>query len=145
MKRILSLAGVLSIALMLAGCPATSTQRQQVAQAAQTASTVVVAFQQGEIIAHEQGVVSNADHIFIQKELKNVSVVGKALDSCILSATTAAGDVACIQTATTAIDQINADGGLYIKSAKAQADFQTSMGALKIALTAISQVLGGIK
>jgi len=143
MKRLIALTGSFLVAIALTGCPASSSQRTQVAQAAQTASTVVVAFQQGEIVAHNQGVVSDADHLFIQKELLTVSTVGKTLDSCILSTTTTAGDIACIQTASTAVDQINSDGGLYIKSANAKADFQAAMAALKISLTAISQVLGG--
>lgn len=138
--------GLLAFALALAvipltGCPA-STQ-SKVANAALTASTVVKSFQAAEITSHQQGLVSDADHQFIEREIGNVATVGKALDSCIASATSTAGDVACISTASTAIDQINTDGGLGIKSAQAKQDFQAAMAAFKVALASVSAVLGG--
>lgn len=143
MKRIMSVVLLSVLSLVLVGCPANSTQRQNVAQAAQTASSVVKAAQTAEITAHEQGQVTDADHQFIEKEFLAVSIVGKTLDSCIGITTSTAGDLACISTATAQLDQINNDGGLYIKSDQAKQTFQATMAALKVALVAISQVLGG--
>ena len=146
MKRLIALAGTLAISAMLIGCPASTstTQRQQVALAAQNASIVVAGFQQGEIVAYQQGLIPVADHTFVQKELITVGTVGKALDSCILSTTTNAGIVACAQTATAAIDQINTDGGLYLKSDKAKTTFQLAMIGVKTAIGMISTIFGGV-
>lgn len=145
-------AGLLS--MLLTACP-NSTQQAQIAQAALTASTVASSAQQAEIAAYQQGkacnasgasgciVISDTDHHFIEQQFGSLATMGKALDSCIRTSTTNAGAVACISTATSAIDEINSQGGLYIKSAAAKQDFQTAMAALKVALIAVSQVIGG--
>lgn len=143
MKRFLPFAGVLGVALLLAGCPANVNQRQQVAQAAQNASIIVAGFQQGEIVAFQQGAIPQADHAFIQKELLAVATVGKTLDSCILVTTTNAGIVACANTAVSAVDQINTDGGLYLKSDKARTTFQLAMIGVKTAISVIATIFGG--
>jgi hypothetical protein len=142
-KRIFALGSVLVVGAMLTGCPANSNQRQQVAQAAQNASIIVAGFQQGEIVAYQQGMIPAADHQFIQKELITVGTVGKALDSCILSSTSNQGIVACANTAVGAIDQINTDGGLYLKSDKAKTTFQLAMVGVKTAVGMIATIFGG--
>jgi hypothetical protein len=144
MKRIaLAILALALAAIGMTGCPA-STQ-QKVAQAAQTASIVVVNFQQAEIVSYQQGLISAQDHQFIEQELGNVAVAGKALDSCIATATNTAGDLACIQTASTAINTINQQGGLGIKSATAKQEFQAAMAAFNTSLATITAVLGGAK
>jgi hypothetical protein len=129
------------LALALMGCPAA--QRQQVAQALQTASTVVQSFQQAEIVSHNQGVVSDDDHHFIEQQLLTVAAAGKTADSCVQTTTTVAGDIACVNTMATMVDQVNTQGGLYIKSAQAKQDFQLAMTGLKAALATINAILGG--
>lgn len=130
------------IGLGLTACPNT-TQRQQAAQAAQNASIIVQGFQQGEIAAHDQKLIPDDDHVFIQKELITLSGIGKTTDSCIATTTTNPGIIACINTAVAEVDQINKDGGLYLKSDKAKTDFQLAMVGVKTALSVISTVLGG--
>jgi hypothetical protein len=143
-KRSIALFAVLALAAIgMTGCPA-STQ-QKVAQAAQTASIVVVNFQTAEIVSYQQGIISAQDHQFIEQELGNVAVAGKALDSCIATATNTAGDLACIQTASTAINTINQQGGLGIKSATAKQEFQAAMAAFNTSLATITALLGGAK
>jgi hypothetical protein len=142
MKRFLALTSLALVALVLTACPNTS-QRQQAAQAAQNASIIVAGFQQGEIAAHDQGLIPNADHIFIQKELVTLASVGKATDSCIGGTTSNAGIVSCINTAIGTVDQINTDGGLYLKSAKAKTDFQLAMLGVRTSLSVIGTILGG--
>jgi len=144
MKRLFALAGTLALSACLTGCPSTSTtQRQQVALAAQNASIIVAGFQQGEIVAFQQNLIPADDHRFIQKELITVGTVGKTLDSCILSTTTNQGIVACASTATAAIDQIYQDGGLYLKSDKAKSTFQLAMVGVKTAISVIGTIFGG--
>ena len=141
MKRIM-IAAVLALATFgLVGCPATT--QVKVAQAAQTASIVIVNFQKAEIASYQQGVISAADNQFIEQQLGNVATVGQALDSCIKSTGTTAGDLACVTTAETAINTIAANGGTGIKSAQAKQDFQAAMSAFNVALSTLSAVLGG--
>ena len=147
MKRIATFAAMLVLcaaSLVVIGCPSgTGTQRQQVAQAAENASIVVKNFQQGEIVAYQQGLIPATDHQFIQKELVTVGTVGKTLDTCIRLTTTDSGIVSCANTATSALDQINTDGGLYIKSTSAKQDFALAIIGTKTAIAVIGTIFGG--
>lgn len=164
MKRLAVLLVLTVGALVLTGCPSsTSTsQRQQAAQASQNASIIVEGFQSGEIATYNQGksclaaattdvakaacvVISDEDHQFIQKELVTLAEIGKTADSCIGNTSDSAGIVTCINTATTNVTQIYNDGGLYIKSSSAKKDFQLALIGVKTALSVISTVLGGTK
>lgn len=118
-------------------------QRQQVAQAAQDASTVVKGFQQGEIVAYQQGLIPADDHQFIQQSLVTVATAGKTLDDCIRSAANNAGMITCVNSAVATIDQLNADGALRLKSDKAKTSFQLAMAGTRTALAVITTVLGG--
>ena len=128
--------------LFLAGCPS-GTNQQKIAQAAQDASQVVLAFQQGEIVAHQSGTISDADHQFIQEQLVTVSALGKTTDSCIRTATTTAGTIQCANTAITTIDNLNTQGALHLKSTQAKTDFSIAMLGLRTALATIVTIEGG--
>ena len=132
--------GAVLLAVVMAGCPSSTTQ-QKAALAAQNASTVVVAFQQAEISSYQAGLIPPADHQFIEAQLVTVGETGKALDSCIRTATNSAGTVACVNVAVVTINQINTQGGLYIKSAGAKQDFQLAMTGVTAALNVLSAVL----
>ena len=132
--------GAVLLAVVMAGCPSATTQ-QKAALAAQNASTIVVAFQKSEISSFQAGLVPAADHQFIEAQLVTVGQLGLTLDSCIRTATTSAGTVACVNTATATINQINTDGGLYIKSAGAKQDFQLAMTSLNAALAVLTTVI----
>lgn len=138
MKRLLFLIPL----VLLAGCPAGTTQ-QQVAQAAQNASIAVQGFQQVEIAAHTAGTISDADHQFIQQELINVAAVGQTADSCIQTATTKAGTIQCVNTALQTVDQLNAAGALSIKSQDAKEKYQIAMTGVRTALAVIVTIEGG--
>lgn len=142
MKRIASFTLTLLATLFLAGCPS-GTNQQKIAQAAQDASQVVLAFQQGEIVAHQSGSISDADHEFIQEQLVTVSTLGKTTDSCIRTATTTAGTIQCANTAISTIDNLNTQGALHIKSTQAKTDFSIAMLGLRTALATIVTLEGG--
>lgn len=135
-----ALAVAVLLSVVLAGCPSSTTQ-QKAALAAQNASTIVVAFQKAEISSYQAGLIPAADHQFIQAQLGTVGQVGLTLDSCIRTATNAAGTVTCVSTASATISAINAQGGLYIKSADAKQNFQLAMTSLNAALAVLSTVL----
>jgi hypothetical protein len=147
-KRITTIAAVLALSiagLFMSGCPANVQQRQQAAAAAQNISIIVGDFQQGEIASYNAGLIPEADHIFIQKEMVTVATLGKTADSCILVAVDTPGVVTCLNSAANSIDKINSDGGLYLKSDKAKTTFQLAMIGVKTTLTSIASVLGGTK
>jgi hypothetical protein len=131
------------LVLPLTGCPANSgTQLQQAATASENAAIIVQGFENAEIAAHTQGLVSDADHQFIQQQLATVAQLGKTTDTCIADASASQGAVNCINAAVSEIQRINSSGGLYIKSTTAKADFQVAMSGVQAVLVAIETTLG---
>ena len=141
------------LALALAGCPANQSQLQKAATASEQAMIVVQGFQQGEVLAYNQGkacagtagcvAISDADHLFIQQSLQSIAQLDKTTNTCIGSAGTAAAAVTCANTAITTIGQLQTDGDLHIKSATAKQDFDLAMIGAKTALCVIATILGG--
>jgi len=128
--------------IMLTGCPSNSSQLQQAAQASENAAIIMQGFENAEVAAYQQGLIPAADHQFIQKEVLTVAALGKTTDSCIADATTPGGAAACINTTITELDQINADGGLYLKSTTAKQDFSLAMTGIKTVLASVETMLG---
>ena len=141
-RKVVFVAFVLVLAVMLMACPSTS-QRQQAATAAQQASAVIAGFEQGEIVAYQQGVIPKEDHLLIQEYMLTIARSGKATDACILASSSNAGIVTCVNTALNTIDQLNAEGGLHLKSPTAQRDFQLAMIGTRTALAVIVSIMGG--
>lgn len=139
MRKLFFAVSVLAL-LLLVACP-TATQQQKAAEAAQNASIVVKTFQAAEISSYQAGLIPAADHEFIEAQLVTVGEIGVTLDSCIRTATASAGTLSCITTATAAINQINTQGGLAIKTAGAKQDFQLAMTGVSTALGVLSIVL----
>lgn len=135
----LSLVGLLVIGL--AGCPNANLQRA--AQASQNAAIIVQGLETAEIAAHQQNLIPDDDHQFIQREVLALATLGKGTDSCIAAAANVNGAVSCIRTAVTAVDAINADGALNLKSVKAKQDFTIAMSSVKTVLLTIETTLNG--
>jgi hypothetical protein len=129
------------VTAMLTGCPS-SANRQQVAQAVDNISIILVGFENAEVAAHDAKLIPDDDHTFIQHSMLTLGQAGKAADVCIKNSATPQGDVSCIDTVVTTVDQINATGGTYLKSAKAKSDFQIAMSSVKTVLVSIEAVLG---
>lgn len=157
MKRITAVFAATALALLLMGCPSSTTQSQlqQAATASEQAMIVVQGFQQGEILAYNQGkscvaagtqgcvVISDADHLFIQQSIETIATLDKTTNTCIGAAGTSAAAVTCANTAVTSIGQLQADGDLRIESVTAKQDFDLAMIGAKTALTVIATILGG--
>jgi Fe-S-cluster-containing hydrogenase component 2 len=142
MKRIAILASLALATLCLAGCPS-GTVQQKAAQASKDAAVGVQAFQTAESIAHQQGLIPDADHALIKGYLLDTAQMGEAVDSCIKASTTSAGVTACVNTAINTVTTLNTEGALHLKSATAQNDFSAAMTGLKSALTVINTMIGG--
>ena len=140
MKRLI--APILLLALLpLAGC--TPNQQKQAAQAVDDAASALLAAQQVETAAHNGGLISASDDLFIQTQFKSLSIIGKTADSCVGGATSTGSAITCLNTAINGVDQVNAAGGLALKSATAQADFQMGISAVRTVLAAIETSIGG--
>jgi len=151
MKKLL----LLLLVLPLTGCPANQSQLQKAATASEQAMIVVQGFQQGEILAYNQGnacvqaggqncvVISAQDHLFIQQSVESIYTLDKTTNVCIGSAGTAAAATTCANSAMDSITQLQASGDLHIKSATAKQDFDLALIGAKTALSVIATILGG--
>ena len=154
-RRIFAVLAGLALAVGMTGCPANQSQLQKAATASEQAVIVVQGFQQGEILAYNQGnecvaagkqgciVISKEDHLFIQQSVEAVYRLDKTVNSCIASANTNAAAAACATSAITTIDQLQVDGALHLKSATAEQDFALAMIGAKTTLGVIATLLGG--
>ena len=139
----------------MTGCPANQSQLQKAATASEQAMIVVQGFQQGEILAYNQGkacaatgvsgcvIISDADHLFIQQSVQTLARLDKTTNACIGSAGANSAAAACATAAISTIDQLQADGALHIKSVTAEQDFAIAMIGAKTALNVIATILGG--
>ncbi len=142
MKRIAILTTLMLGTFCIAGCPANQNQLQQAAQASENAAINVQAFENSEIAAHSQGLIPDSDNHFIQEQVATIADLGKTTDSCIAVAGTSQGALTCINSAITAIDSINASGGLYLKSPTAKQDFSIALIGVKGVLVTLETMLG---
>jgi hypothetical protein len=144
MKRIVIIAALsIGAATLLTGCPASTSQRQQIASALDNTSMVIKDAQQAEIIVVNQGAISPQDDIFVQTELIALTKLGKTTDKCVLTATDTTGSLSCIKSELIAIQHIQADGVLNLKSAKAQSVFSAVMNSATAVVNGVYTALGG--
>lgn len=129
------------LALPLTGCP--SATLQKAAQASENAAIIVQGMETAEIAAHNQGLIPDADHTFIQEQVENLAAIGKTVDACIGAAGTNAAASTCINTALTQVQAIQANGGLYLKSTEAKNDFSIAISGVEGVLNSIELILNG--
>ena len=141
MNRIIAPIAAMALALCLTGCP--SATLQKAAQASQNAAIIVQGMETAEIAAHNQGLIPDGDHQFIQEQVLNLAAIGKTVDSCIGSAGNNQAASVCINTALSQVEQIQANGGLYLKSTAAKNDFSIAVSGVEGILTAVETVLTG--
>lgn len=138
MRKLLALG---ALALCLCGCP--SGTQQDAAKASLQVTVVMTAAQQVEITAHNSKLVSDSDHEFIQKQFITLAEADKAANSCISQAANTGAVIVCLNTAISTVDQINQQGGTFIKSPSAQANFNLALTSVKSILQTIETTMGG--
>jgi glutamine cyclotransferase len=146
MKRIIRVSALVILALAmigLVGCPISTATQQQTANALHVVSSTTAAFQQAEITAYGQGLIPADDHQYIESALLTLGRAGKTADACTKGALTKTGLIGCVNLSIATIDNLNADGALHLKSARAKADFALAMVSVKGVLTTITTMLGG--
>jgi hypothetical protein len=124
----------------LTGCPSGSTA-QKAAQASQNAAIIVQGLETAEIAAHQQDLIPQEDHIFIQTEVLALSQLGKTVDSCIRGAGSTAGTVNCISVAVAQVDQMQNEGALRLRSDRAKQEFSIAISGVKAVLVSVQTVV----
>ena len=144
MKRqytILALAMLL--AFLLAGCE--QSKLKKAAAAVDGFSVTVKAFQQAEIVAHQQGLEDDAEHKVLESAISDVARAGGELDNVVR----AAGGVrvpgpkalAALDQAYATLDNLFNAGVLHIKNPQARQELQALLLSAKGFLATISAVL----
>lgn len=142
MRRMILAVLAFALAFPLAGCPnLSSNQQQALANASDNAAKIAIAAQQVEITAYDNQAISQADHLFIEQQFKNLAQAGLAADTCIKGASTKTAAVSCLSAYTLAVQNVGAQS-VGIKSAQAQAEFNLTITSVEGVLAALETELG---
>ncbi len=130
----------LLVALLFAiGCDQGKLKR--IAQAADGFALTVRSFQQAEIAAHAQGLVSQEEHVAIERALLDVANAGIELDSAIRLAQSKPKASAALQAALASLDRLLNEGVLHVKNPKGRQNLEALLFSAKGFLATISAVL----
>lgn len=140
-QKVLLLLVIGWVGLPLIGCPAGT--QQSAAKASLQVTVVMQSAQQGEIAAHNSGLIPDADHQFIQKQFITLAEADKAANACISAAPNKGAVISCLNAAINTVDGINKEGGTFLKSPAAQANFTLALTSIKSILQTIEVTLGG--
>jgi hypothetical protein len=102
----------------------------------------VLAFQQSEIVFHQQGKVSDNEHREIQEYLLQVAQAGKALDMAINKTHSAPDATTAMNASIAAVQTLLDKGVLNVKNDESQAALRASLLSLKTILDSISAIAG---
>lgn len=140
-QKVLLLVVLGVVAGPLIGCPAGTTQGA--AKASLQVTVVMRSAQEGEISAHNSGLIPDAEHQFIQKQFVTLAETDKATNDCISAAPNKGAVIHCLDTAVQTVEGINKEGGTFLKSPAAQANFSLALTSVKGILQTIEVTLGG--
>lgn len=139
-QKVLLLVALGWVALPTIGCPAGT--QQSAAKASLQVTVVMQSAQQGEIAAHNNHLIPDNEHQFIQKQFITLAEADKAANACISAAPNKGAVIACLDTAVATVDGINREGGTFLKSPAAQANFTLALTSVKSILQTIEATLG---
>jgi hypothetical protein len=133
--------GVFLIAALLFAASCDQGKLKRLAQAANGFALTVRSFQQAEIAAYNQQLVSQDEHVAIQRALLDVANAGIELDSAIRLAQSKPKASGALQAALASLDRLVSEGVLHVKNPKVRHDLETLLLSAKGFLTTISAVL----
>jgi hypothetical protein len=99
------------------------------------------AFQDGEIVWHQQGHVDNQTHIAVQSYIIDAANIGKQVDSAIAVGSNA-GASALLNNLLASTDTLLANGTLHIKDPQTKALFETAILSIKTIIGNVQIQLG---
>jgi len=102
----------------------------------------VQAFQETEIVLHQQGKISDDEHRQIQQIILEVAADGQKLDRAIATTHSAPDAKTALDSAIAQLQGALADGVLHVKNPEVKAQLQTSLVLLRSILSNI-QAIGG--
>lgn len=138
-RKHLILIPLIAVILMAAGqCD----KYRKTGQLARDFAAGVSAFQQTEIVLHQQGKIDNAEHLQIQGAILEVAQDGKKLDAAINLVHSAPDAKTALDASISAVSNALSDGALHVKNPDAKAELQTSIVLLESILHNI-QAIGG--
>ena len=145
MKKLRRLGGLLALSLFIGWCSigCKPSDQQNAAKASLQVTNVLQAAQDGEIAAHNQKLLSDEDHQFIQRQFITLAEADKATNLCISQAANKGAVINCLNTAVNTVDGINKEGGTFIKNPNTQATFNLTLTSVKSILQTIIAVMGG--
>lgn len=140
-KRFMLLSAVLGLTIgWLCGC---NNPQEEAAKASLQVTIVLQAAQQGEIAAHNQALIPDNEHQFIQQQFLTLAQADKAVNACVAQANSKGAVLSCLNTALATVDSIYQSGGLYLKSQTARNDFSIGITGVRAVLASIEASLGG--
>ena len=108
-------------------------------------SVAVKAFQQAEIVAHQQGLVDDAEHKALEGAIADAARAGLELDNVVRAANgvrvPGPKAIAALDQAYTTLDNLFNAGVLHIKNPRARQELQALLLTAKGFLATISAVL----
>jgi hypothetical protein len=120
MKRV-SLFAIAVLAIIGAtGCPSST-------QSLKDFRVALAAVQQGEITAHQDGFISDADHKSNELIIEDVAQAGLAADEALLVLKSNTGATAALTQALTDLDQLNTIGATHITDPLKQQEFHIAV------------------
>ena len=140
-QKVLLLVALGWVGLPLIGCPAGT--QQSAAKASLQVTVVMQSAQQGEIAAHDNHLIPDNEHDFIQRQFITLAEADKAANLCISQAQNKGAVISCLNAAINTVDGINKEGGTFLKSPAAQANFTLATTSIKSILQTIEVTLGG--
>ncbi len=129
--------------MFVLGCE--QSKLKKLAVAADGFSLTVRSFQQAEVVAHQQGFVSNEEHAAMEKAFIDVANAGVELDNALRVAPTRSGKpkaAAALAAALASLDNLLNSGVLHVKNPKARQDLEALILSAKGFLATISAVIG---
>jgi hypothetical protein len=139
--KVCAVTAVVSLAIgWLCGC---DSPQQEAAKASLQVTIVMQAAQQGEIAAHNQHLIPDNEHQFIQQQFISLAEADKAANLCVSQATNKGAVISCLNAAIGGVDSIYQNGGLFLKSQTARNNFSIAIIGVRGVLSAIEATLGG--
>jgi len=128
--------------MFVLGCE--QSRLKKLALATDAFSLTVRSFQQAEVVAHQQGLVSDEEHAAMEKALIDVANAGVELDNALRVARRGGKPkaAAALGAALTSLDHLLNSGVLHVKNPKARQDLEALILSAKGFLATISAVIG---
>jgi len=134
-KRSALLVALIAVTLGLAGCP--KDKYTKAATFSKDFASTVLAAQQVEMVLHQQGKISDAEHKDLQEYFLQVALAGQQLDDAIVKWHSGEKTAGALVDALNKIETLQAEGVLHIRNPESQAQLRLAIESAKVILANI--------